>query len=161
MMGDDIAIRSGGMYGNPESKYTLATPTSNFGGVSAFSSALKFGRFALDAYSASKESQFAQKQGRLDLEALYKERDYNVANFKQQMADTLASNKMSFYASGLDYRYGTAQNVIKSNQTALQNDLEIMKYNYDIQERNIKNNMKAASRRAFGKVASSWINMMF
>lgn len=160
MMGDDMAIRSGGMYGASESAFTLATPSSGFGGA-GFGGLLNFGKGALGMYSAYKEGRYAYQQGKLDLEALYKERDYNIANFKQQMADTLASNKMSFYASGLDYKYGTPQNVIKSNQTALQNDLEIMKYNYDIKERNIRNEMEASSRRALGKAGSAAFSMIF
>lgn len=157
MMGDDMAIRSGGMYGRPESQYTLATPASGFDS-GAFGKVNNFASTLLNIYASKKQMDYARKQSRLDLEALYKERDYNVSNFKQQMADTLAQNKMSFYASGLDYKYGTAQNVIGSNQIALQNDLEMMKYNYSVEERNIKNKLRAAEKRHIGNVVGSAIN---
>lgn len=152
-----MAIRSGGMYGRPESKYTLATPASSFDS-GAINKVGGFANWMLSAYANKTQMDYAIKQNKLDLQALYKERDYNVSNFKQQMADTLAQNKMSFYSSGLDYKYGTAQNVINSNQTALQNDLEMMKYNYSVEERNIKNKLKAANKRDMGNFYGSGIN---
>lgn len=158
MMGDDMAIRSGGMYGRPESKYTVATPVSN-NATPVFDKGVGILKEGLNMYSKSRQYEYVRKQSKLDLEALYKERDYNIANFKQQMADTLASNKMSFYASGLDYKTGTPANVLKTNYSALQNDLEMMKYNYATKERNIRNEMEAANRRHFGDMASSAISI--
>lgn len=158
MMGDDMAIRSGGMYGRPESQYTLAMPASSY--TSPYSSVLNWGKTVADIYSASREERNIRKQANLDWQALQMERAYNVANFKQKMADTLAQNKMSFYASGLDYKSGSARDVIQSNQTALGNDLAMMEYNYDVQERNIQNRRTAAGIKAKGRVISSAINYM-
>lgn len=155
MMGDDMAIRSGGMYGNPESKYTIATPStpsSWMSNASIYGSLFKAGA---GMFSAISNYNYEQTQAKLNLESLRKERDYNVANFKQQMADTLASNKMSFYSSGLDIKSGTAQDVINSNRHALQQDLAMMEYNYAIQEKNIKNSMKASKRNLIGNVVGS------
>ena len=105
-------------------------------------------------FSAISNYKYEQKQARLNLESLRKERDYNVANFKQQMADTLASNKTSFYASGLDMS-GTAMAVTMGNQSALRDELNMMEYNYAIQEKNIKNSMKASKRNLIGNVVGS------
>jgi hypothetical protein len=154
MMGDDMAIRSGGMYGRPESKYTVATPSQPSSWMDSASTYGKLFKAGAGMYSALQNYKYSQKQAELNLEALQKERLYNVANFKQQMADTLAQNKMSFYASGLDYT-GTAMSVTMSNQTALQDELNMMEYNYDIQEKNIKNSQKAAKRQLYGNVISS------
>ena len=154
MMGDDMAIRSGGMYGNPESKYTIATPSepsSWMSNASTYGGLLKAGA---GMFSAISNYKYEQKQARLNLESLRKERDYNVANFKQQMADTLASNKTSFYASGLDMS-GTAMAVTMGNQSALRDELNMMEYNYAIQEKNIKNSMKASKRNLIGNVVGS------
>lgn len=154
MMGDDMAIRSGGMYGNPESKYTIATPSepsSWMSNASTYGSLFKAGA---GMFSAISNYKYEQKQARLNLESLRKERDYNVANFKQQMADTLASNKTSFYASGLDMS-GTAMAVTMGNQSALRDELNMMEYNYAIQEKNIKNSMKASKRNLIGNVVGS------
>ena len=98
-MGDDMAIRSGGMYGRPESKYTVATPSTSSGSsASVYGGVLKAGA---GIFSAVQNYKTTTEQLNLNLEALQKERLYNVANFKQKMADTLASNKMSFYSSGI------------------------------------------------------------
>lgn len=154
MMGDDMAIRSGGMYGNPESKYTIATPSepkSWMSNASTYGGLLKAGA---GMYSAITSYGAEMKQAHLNLESLRKERAYNVENFKQNMADTLAKNKMSFYASGLDMS-GTAMAVTMGNQSAMQDELNMMEYNYDIQEKNIKNSMKAAKRNLIGGIVGS------
>lgn len=154
MMGDDMAIRSGGMYGNPESKYTIATPSepnSWMSNASTYGGLLKAGA---GMYSAMQNYKYQQKQAELNLESLRKERAYNVENFKQNMADTLAKNKMSFYASGLDMS-GSAMAVTMSNQAAMRDELNMMEYNYDIQEKNIKNSMKAAKRNLIGGIVGS------
>lgn len=157
MMGDDMAIRSGGMYGRPESQYTIAMPSSSSSGA-WMSNASTYGKvFKAGAgiYASLQNYKYQQKQSELNLEALRKEREYNVANFKQSMADTLAQNKMSFYASGLDYSTGTAQSVIMGNQAALRDELNMMEYNYDVQEKSIKNSQKAAKRQLYGNVINS------
>lgn len=149
-----MAIRSGGMYGRPESKYTVATPSapsSWMNNASTYGSVFKAGA---GMYSSMVNYKYQQKQSELNLEALQKERLYNVANFKQQMADTLASNKMSFYSSGLDMT-GTAMAVTMGNQEALRDELNMMEYNYDIQERNIRNSQKAAKRQLVGNMIGS------
>jgi hypothetical protein len=154
MMGDDMAVRSGGMYGRPESKYTIATPSQPSSWMDSAATYGKVFKAGASMYSSLQNYKYQQKQAELNLEALQKERLYNVANFKQHMADTLASNKMSFYASGLDMT-GTAMAVTMGNQAALRDDLNMMEYNYDIQERNIKNSQKAAKRQLTGGIISS------
>lgn len=154
MVSDDIAIRSGGMYGNPESPYTIAMPSNSSSWMSNASTYGKVFKAGASMYSSLQNYKYKQKQAELNLEALQKERLYNVANFKQSMADTLAQNKMSFYASGLDFT-GTALSVTRANQAALKEDLDMMEYNYDIQERNIRNSQKAAKRQLTGDIISS------
>lgn len=157
MMGDDMAVRSGGMYGNPESQYTMARPSSS-GSSPTFSPYQMFGkmvRAGIGMDAAVVQSGYEINQANLNLEALRKEREYNIENFEQNMADVLASNKMSFYASGLDLSSGTAANVMAANQGAMQKDLSMMAYNYDIQERNIKNAKKASKDRFKSNIISS------
>ena len=158
MMGDEMAVRSGGMYGNPESSYTLATPSS---GGSWMSSAASYGKVlkaGVSMYSALQGYKYSQKQSELNLEALQKEKLYNIENFEQKMADVLAGNKMSFYMSGIDYSSGTGARMLESNRYALQQDLDMMKYNYETKEKSIRNEMKANKRNLtanmIGSVAS-------
>lgn len=149
-----MAVRSGGMYGRPESKYTVATPSapsSWMNNASTYGSVFKAGA---GMYSSMVNYKYQQKQSELNLEALQKERQYNIANFKQHMADIFASNKMSFYASGLDYT-GTAMAVTMGNQDALRDELKMMEYNYATQEQNIRNSQKAAKRQLIGNVIGS------
>lgn len=156
MVGDDMAILSGGMYGNPESDYTLATPVSKWdmlrgqagtiGGVVA-KGAKMFG--ALQSYGA------AQKQNEIDTQTLMRERDYNIKNYEQFIADQLASNKISFYASGLDYKTGTARSVIESNRAASTEDLNVMKYNYDMKLKSLKEQRKANETNLYTDMISA------
>ena len=81
----------------------------------------------LNIYGKHLEYRAIDDQIGADLHALEVEKAYNVKNFKQRIADTLASNKISFYSSGLDINTGTARNVIESNRTAGLEDLEQMK----------------------------------
>jgi len=160
MMGDDMAIRSGGMYGNPESRYTLARPTSGSmgfgGGVSMVGKATKMGFGIASAFGNywADESQIAS-----DLATLRREKAYNIKNFEQSIADTMARNKMSFYSSGLDIKSGTAQDVMISNRQALQEDLGMMEHNYNIQERSLKEKQKALRGNLIGNIASSVLSV--
>lgn len=157
MMGDDIAIRSGGMYGRPESQYTLARPSNSsftWSSTSAPGFASPF-NVITKGIAAGINWEYKQDQLSNELKALNKEKQYNVKNFQQMMADTLASNKMSFYASGLEHGYGTAFNVTESNQRALKDDFNMMLYNYKIKEKNIHNAEKAADRQIVGDIISS------
>ena len=158
MMGDDMAIRSGGMYGNPESNYTIARPTSvaGGGGLSMFGRGVKamFGVGAAYGNYLAEESQIAT-----DIRSLRKEREYNTKNFQQYIADTFAQNKMSFYSSGLDIKSGTAQDVIRENRRALTEDLAYMTYKYDTKERELKERAKDARSAMRLNVASSIISM--
>jgi len=139
MMGDEMAVRSGGMYGNPESSYTRATPSSSFDYGQAFTSAGQ-----IIQSGAGLGSAIVQKdQINANIGALRFERQYNVDKYKQLMADTLASNKMSFYSSGLDFKSGTAMDVIQNNQRAMEEDLGMMEWNYVQQEKNLKKAKKA------------------
>ena len=158
MMGDDMAIRSGGMYGNPESAYTIAKPTTGTswaGGLQTAGSVLKAGAGmfgSLMAYGAQ------QKQTEMDLQTLQKEKLYNLKNFQQTIADTFAMNKASFYASGLDFT-GTALSVARENKRALTEDMRMMEYNYDMQERSLREKQKANKRNLYTNIASSVLSV--
>lgn len=158
MMGDDMAIRSGGMYGNPESSYTLAKPvswTGWAGGLQTAGSVLKAGASmfgSLMAYGAQ------QKQTEMDLQTLQKEKLYNLKNFQQTIADTFAKNKASFYASGLDFS-GTALSVARENRRALTEDMRMMEYNYNMQERSLREQQKANKRNLYTNIASSVLSV--
>ena len=89
-----------------------------------------------------------------DLHALEVEKLYNVKNFKQKIADTLASNKMSFYSSGLDINTGTARNVIESNRTAGLEDLEQMEARYNTQIQNLKDKRNALEKKKIAGMTS-------
>lgn len=158
MMGDDMAIRSGGMYGNPESQYTLAQPTSSF----SWGSALQTGGSVLKAgvgmASAIMNYGATAKQLSMDLQSLAKEREYNVANYKQNIADTFAKNKASFYASGLDFS-GTAKSVAEENRRAMTEDLRMMEYNYDMRKKSLKQQQKANERNLYTGIASSVLSV--
>lgn len=156
MMGDDMAIRSGGMYGNPESAYTIARPIAGGGGfggvVGAFGKAMKIGFGITNAFD-----NYESRKGQIDtdLATLRREKEYNVKNYKQNIADVMARNKMSFYASGLDIKSGTAQDVILGNRQAMEEDLGMMIHNYDIQEQTLKQKRKALRGNLVGDIASS------
>lgn len=155
MMGDEMAVRSGGMYGNPESNYTLATPSSGASGFSPVAFAGKMFRVGASISAAMTQNAYEEKQANLNLAALKKEREYNIENYEQLMADTLASNKLSFYSSGLDLSSGSAMSVMMSNQSALQRDLSMMNYNYEMRERSLENEKKASKDRLKGSIISS------
>lgn len=88
------------------------------------------------------------------IKALKAERDYNVKNFRQGMADTLAANKMSFYSSGLEQK-GTAQQVTASNLNALQDDLKYMQDTYEQQIKQLKIQQKANKRKLIGDIVGT------
>lgn len=146
MMGDDMAVRSGGMYGNPSSQYTLAQPSSggswaNYGSV--FGSFVKTG---LNLYANQKAYEARSNQLAMDYAAVQEEKNYNLRNYSQYIADTLANNKMSFYASGLDINSGTPANVLESNRVAMTEDWQMMKKNYNRQLAGIEAQRKANNR---------------
>ena len=161
-MGDDMAIRSGGMYGNPESAYTIARPRiSGFGG-GGFGAGLSWiatgARIGLGIGSALGNYWSRQSQIDKDLQTLRREKEYNVKNYKQNIADVMARNKMSFYASGLHIKSGTAQDVILGNKQAMEEDLGMMVHNYDIQEQTLKQKRKALRGNLVEDIASSVVN---
>lgn len=145
MMGDEMAVRSGGMYGNPESQYTLATPSSGFGGAGTVVSSM--GKLA-NMWGTAVAHKAEQRQLRNNQRLLELEKQYNLENFQQKIADTVAENKMSFYSSGLDIA-GSAQDVITSNRRALEKDMGVMQRNYDVQIENLQAKRKA-NRIKFG-----------
>lgn len=145
MMGDEMAVRSGGMYGNPESQYTLATPSSGFGGAGTVVSSM--GKLA-NMWGTSVAHKAEMRQLRNNQRLLELEKQYNLENFQQKIADTVAENKMSFYSSGLDIA-GSAQDVITSNRQALEKDMGVMQRNYDVQIENLQAK-KRAKRIGFG-----------
>lgn len=159
MMGDDMAIRSGGMYGNPESKYTLATPVSRgsswAGGLQTAGSVLKAGA---GIFGSVMQYGAERKQSEMDLRTLQMEKLYNLKNFQQTIADTFAQNKASFYASGLDFT-GTALSVARENKRALTEDMRMMEYNYNMKEKSIRESQKASERNLWGNIASSVLSI--
>lgn len=144
-MGDEMAVRSGGMYGNPESQYTLATPSSGFGGAGTVVSSM--GKLA-NMWGTAVAHKAEMRQLRNNQRLLELEKQYNLENFQQKIADTVAENKMSFYSSGLDIA-GSAQDVITSNRRALEKDMGVMQRNYDVQIENLQKQRKA-KRIGFG-----------
>ena len=159
MMGDDMAVRSGGMYGNPESQYTLAQPSSggswaNYG--SAFGSFIKMG---LNLYANRKAYNARSEQLASDYAAIQEEMNYNLRNYSQNIADTLAANKMSFYSSGLDLSSGTVGNVLESNKVAMTEDWQIMKKNYNRQLAGIEREQKANKRSHLINQASTILSV--
>ena len=102
MMGDDMAIRSGGMYGNPASS----------GGITPVA---RFAKMGLNIGAAYGEYVANTMQIDRDLRALRREKEYNVKNFQQNMADTLSSNKLTLYESGLHIHSVPPQEMTNSN----------------------------------------------
>lgn len=141
MMGDEMAVRSGGMYGNPESQYTLARPSSGFDYGQAFSAAGQIASAGGGIGSAIMKG----RQISSNIGSLIAEKNYNIKNYEQRIADTLASNKMSFYASGLDTNSGTPVDVMEQNRLAMEEDLARMAGDYIEKEKNLKR-AKRASR---------------
>lgn len=161
-MGDDMAIRSGGMYGNPESAYTLAKPVSGGFRSGAGAGFGFFGRSlkAITGIAAANDKYEAEKdQIEADLYSLRKEKEYNLKNFQQTIADRFAQNKMSFYSSGLDLSSGSAQDVIENNRLALQEDMQQMAFNYNMQEWSLKEKQKALRGNLIGDIASSVLSI--
>lgn len=156
MMGDEMAIRSGGMYGNPESQYTLAQPSGNIGVAGKVASGMGS---LLNMWGTSVKHKAEQRQLRENQRLLEFEKQYNLENFQQKIADTVAENKMSFYSSGLDIA-GSAQDVITSNRRALEKDMGVMQRNYDVQIENLQRQRKA-KRIGFGiEQASNVVNFV-
>lgn len=146
MMGDDMAVRSGGMYGNPSSQYTLAQPSSG-GSWANYSSVFgSFVKTGLNLYANQKAYEARSNQLAMDYATMQEEKNYNLRNYSQYIADTLANNKMSFYASGLDINSGTPANVLESNRVAMTEDWQMMKKNYNRQLAGIEAQRKANNR---------------
>lgn len=157
MMGDELAVRSGGMYGNPESTYTSAMPSTSFGGAGTVVSGI--GKL-VNMWGTSVAHKAEMRQSRNNQRLLEFEKQYNLENYQQKIADTIAENKMSFYASGLDIA-GSAQDVIESNAQALYKDMGVMQRNYDTQIENLKKQRKA-KRIGFGvEQFSNAVNLLF
>lgn len=134
-----------------------AIPASMGGGIASIGSVLSpvgvgvgiagalvggFGRF-MGAREQAK-SQIAQINN--NIAALMEEKAYNTENYRQFIADQLASNKMSFFSSGLDYRSGTAKDVIEANRAASTADMKMMMRNYDTQIKNLKTQRAEAEK---------------
>jgi len=64
------------------------------------------------------------KQIDSSIRALRSELGWNTKIMQQNMVDTMASNKMSFWGSGLQIGSGTAAKVIENNQQVLGNELQ-------------------------------------
>lgn len=159
MMGDEMAVRSGGMYGNPESQYTIAQPSSggswaNYG--SAFGS---FAKMGLNLYANRTAYKARSEQLASDYAAIQREKEYNLKNYSQNIADTLAANKISFYSSGLDLSSGMVQNVLESNKVAMTEDWQMMKSNYNRQLAGIERQQKANRRNFIASNASAILSV--
>lgn len=64
------------------------------------------------------------KQIDANIKSLRSELAWNTKVMQQNMVDTMASNKMSFWGSGLQIGTGTAAKVIENNQKVLGNELQ-------------------------------------
>jgi hypothetical protein len=104
--------------------------------------------------SAKAQTQAQIEQVNNNIAALMREKSYNVQNYQQFIADQLASNKMSFYASGLDYSSGTARDVIMANKAASTADMNMMVQNYDTQIKNLKTQRAELEKQK----QSAWTN---
>ena len=152
MVGDsNMYGKSGGMYGNPALIGSVTDPMQ----VMSANNQIPIGGFGVVGKVVSGIGRvgeaMATAQSQIDqlsnnIHALEVEKAYNVKNYKQQIADTLASNKISFYSSGLDINTGTARNVIESNRTAGLEDLEQMEANYTMQIKNLQTQRKEAEK---------------
>lgn len=96
--------------------------------------------------SAREQAKAQISQINNNIAALMEEKVYNTQNYQQFIADQLASNKMSFYASGLDYSSGTAKDVIMANKAASTADMNMMIRNYDTQIKNLKTQRAEAEK---------------
>lgn len=160
MLGDDMAILSGGMYGNPESAYTTAIPGS-VSSAGSFASAAGIGLKTVGAglkmFGALKEYGANEKQIKANINALKEEKAYNIENYQQYIADQLASNKFSFYSSGLDINTGTARSVIESNKAASTADMNMMIRQYDTELKTLKEKRKANETNLMFNMANTVI----
>lgn len=64
------------------------------------------------------------KQIDANIKSLRSELAWNTKVMQQNMVDTMASNKMSFWGSGLNINTGTASQVIANNQQVLGGELQ-------------------------------------
>lgn len=163
MVGDDMAILSGGMYGNPESQYTYAMPNevpgfwgNLWGGTKkTLGITANLASAGFDLYASHTKLKGNIEQAEANLTALREEKEYNVKNYEQFIADQLASNKISFYSSGLDYKTGTAKSVIESNRAASTEDMNMMIKNYDTRIESLKKQRNAAEKAYSSGMASA------
>ena len=91
--------------------------------------------------------------------ALRAEKKYNLENYRQKIADTVARNKISFYSSGLDINSGTAASVILNNQNAMLANYGMMERNYTTQEKTLKNAQKANERQLNTSMVGSFLSI--
>lgn len=158
MVGDDMAILSGGMYGNPESDFSRAVPSSLLAAAKtkmAVGSGMQFLAPGMKMFGSALATHAADKQFSANIAALREERQYNLENFNQRIADQVASNKISFYSSGLDYTTGTAAHVTESNRAAAEADKAMMLRNYDTQIKSLKEQRKANEMSGYFNIAAS------
>lgn len=111
----------------------------------------RIGGSLLDQYGALSRNSAEGKQLGLNLKSLMDEKRYNLENFQQRIADTIASNKMSFYSSGLDINSGTAASVMRSNENALLADYGMMERDYETKEKSLRIKMRE-NERAFDMI---------
>ena len=78
MMGDEMAVRSGGMYGNPESFFTNAMPSSSFDDTGTVFRGMGS---VLNMWGNSVKHKAEMKQLRNNQRLLELEKQYNLENF--------------------------------------------------------------------------------
>lgn len=143
------ASMGGGVVGGAISGAMIAGPVGAIvGGIGSIIGGI--GR--VEGAKAQAQAQINQINN--NIAALMQEKSYNVQNYQQFIADQLASNKMSFYASGLDYGSGTAKDVIMANKAASTADMNMMIRNYDTQIKNLKTQRAEAEKAK----QSAWTN---
>ena len=161
MMGDDMAVLSGGMYGNPESSYTMAIPSSVSSagsGVSSVGLAAKIVGTGMKVGGSILKARANDKQIAASIRALKEERQYNIANYEQFIADQVASNKISFWSSGLDVTSGTARDVIESNRAASTADMYQMARQYDTEIKSLQEKRRANRISGYFDAGSSLLS---
>lgn len=89
------------------------------------------------------------KQIDANIKSLRSELAWNTKVMQQNMVDTMASNKMSFWGSGLNINTGTASQVIANNQQVLGGELQHYQKSVQQQIKNLASQRKSGLEMLF------------
>lgn len=86
------------------------------------------------------QGQAEEAQASRNIQALKDELKWNSEVFDTNMTDKMASDKISFFSSGLDYTTGTARDAIANNQEVIAKEKQHMidQYNREIENQRAK-----------------------